>query len=382
MQVYLFTKRNQLKMLLSIAGAVLILAFSGSGNLLHAQKGPNRFSYLFLEGQAHGGFVINHHPEMRVLTNGYFPVWEFSVVNQTHGKSDCSYLRNYPQNGVTYRYTDFGGSELLGDAHMLIPFISFPIVRHPHAALDFRVGIGAAWVSKKFDPYQNYRNLAIGSHLNAAVGFQLNARWFVTSRTYLLTSAALTHISNGTIRTPNFGINIPTLSAGLGWKLNANEIDYLRPKEAITQRGRQHFRLQGSMAVRQIRRHWNEDFMVYIGTAVYSRFYNDVNQLLLAVDAVYDEATKYELERVDAPVDDIMDVMKIGVSLGHEWSFARLSLFMNIGYYVFNNLDSDALIFNKLGVNYEIAGHLFMGVTLQTHWAKAEFFSAGLGVKL
>ncbi len=360
---------------------VLLLSFFGS-NADAQDRQPDWLSCLFAEGQAHGAFVIRHHREMMVLTDGYFSMWELSLMKQTNGSTFYSYLRKYPRLGLTYRYSDFGGSQMLGDVHALMAFIGFPVATRQGLQIGFRIGIGPAYVSKKFDRYDNYRNLAIGSQLNAAVSFQLNTRWRLSTRTYFVAAAGLMHISNGTMRTPNFGLNMPGLSAGLGFKLNDQKIHYQNPKVVETRRNQQHFRLQASVASRQIRRHWDEEFTVYIATAAYSWFYSDANQVLLVVDGVYDESTKYQMDEEGRPTNELMNVAKIGVSLGHEWVFSRLSLFMNLGYYVHNYFDADNSVYNKLGVNLDVTRFLYLGITLQAHWAKSEFFSAGLGIKL
>ncbi len=340
------------------------------------------FSQLYTEMQVHGAFLIPHHPEMWALTGGYFPMTEFSLIRQTDGRQACNAFRNYPQMGITYRFTDFGGSQSLGSLHAVMPFVSFPLIKHERTALSFRIAIGMAWVRRIFDRYENYRNLAIGSHLNAAVGFQLSLRRMINNRVYLTATAAMTHVSNGTIRTPNFGLNMPSLSAGLGFKLNNKKINYHPPDPAGSLKGHRHLSLQLGMAVKQIKRNWDDEFRVYVVSMSYDRYYNKTNLLRISLDAMYDESVKYLLRQQEKNTGRLTDVTKYGLSLGHAWTFSRLSLFVGLGYYLHNPLGRDELFYDKLGVNYRIFNFLYAGVTLQAHWAQADFFSAGLGFKL
>lgn len=342
----------------------------------------NFLSLYYIEGQVHSGFVIQHHPEMLVLTDGFFPIWEFSLIRQTTGKSCCHYLRNFPQIGITYRYNNFGGSEYLGVSHALMPFLNLQLSGRQDSGIWFRIGLGAGLLTKKFNPVSNYRNLAIGSHLNAAVEFQLFLRRMLNRRVYLKAAVSMMHLSNGTIQTPNYGLNMPSLSAGLGLKLNNKEIVFNKPDTIFSRKGRNHFRLMASTAVKQIYRYWDEYFAVYIIHASLSHYYNHTNEFQIGLDAVYDESTRFLLEQAEKPAAKLTEVVKLGVSAGHGWSFERVMIWVNLGYYLRNPYDQDDPFYNRLGISYDFSKHVFFGLNLQAHWAKAEFLSAGLGVKL
>ena len=190
------------------------------------------------------------------------------------------------------------------------------------------------------------------------------------------------HVSNGTIKTPNYGLNIPAAFVGIDWKINKKEVKYQKPELLPEKKRKINLRIMGSLATKQISRQWDMDFMVYIGTMILSGYYNNTNRLLIGVDGVYDESIKYILKRKEKPTKELMDVAKIGVNIGHEWTFSRMSIFMNLGYYVHNNYENDAVLYNKIGVNFQILKFVFVGVNLQAHWAQAEFLSFGLGFNL
>lgn len=350
------------------------------GVLAFSQDKPNNFiTLLHLEAKAHYGFVIPHHPEIWALTDGYFPLWEVSIFKQTDGRKSYHYLRRYPQPGLTYFYTDFGRSQELGVMHAVIPNIRIPLIKKEKFSLAFGIGLGAAYLSKKFDRLENYKNLTIGSHYNAAVNFQLRLRWRLSTQLHFVSGASMLHVSNGTIKTPNYGLNIPALFAGFDLKLNRKKINYIVPNEIRQLKKKINLRLGAGIATKETGDVLDKQFKVYIGNLTLSRFYNNTNRFLIGVDGVYDESTKYTLETKMKPTEEYLDVMKIGINIGHEWTFSRLSMFMNLGYYVHNNNDADESLYNKLGMTFNFLKFAYAGVTLQAHWAKAEFLSFGIG---
>lgn len=347
-----------------------------------SQDTANRFSStLFLEGRAHYSFLIPHHREMWALTDGFYPVWEMSIVVQSRGKSPCQYYRNYPQFRLTYLYTDFGGSEPLGVMHAIVPNIRLPLVKGRKMQLMFSFGLGAAHLSKKYHRTENYRNLAIGSHYNAAIQFALSWRIRISDRVHVSSGISMLHVSNGTVQSPNFGLNTPGLFTGLGWKVTNKKIDYRVPENLHSNKGKFNVRIMGMAASKQILSRPDRDFAVFAGSLTLSAYYNNVNTFLLGFDAIFDESTEYLLEQDNQPVDKWQDVVKTGIMAGHEWTFSGLGIVLGMGYYLENKNPDDTPVYTKIGINYSFLKFAFVGISLRTHWAKADFLGAGIGLK-
>jgi hypothetical protein len=349
--------------------------------IIQAQEPRSRYiDRLSIEGKIHYSFIIPHHPEIWALTDGYFPIVEASVLLQTDGRRDCQYQRHYPQIGITWLYSDFGCSEPLGVMHAVVPNIRLPLLRRDKIRITFGVGVGVAYLTKKFDRIENYQNLTIGSHFNAAVNFQLKTTLRLNSQLSASAGISMMHVSNGTIKTPNYGLNMPALFAGLEYKITRRPIVYVQPEQIKKLKGKVNVRVGAAMAIKENNNVWDQQFRVYIGRVSVGGYYNNTNRLLLDVDAVYDESTKQIMEAEGAPVENYEDVVKGGISLGHEWTFDRLSLMANLGYYIYNTEYTDELVYNKLGVAFRFTRFTYASVTLQAHWAKAEFLSFGLGI--
>lgn len=359
-------------------GLLLMLALPA---VVHAQQTPSRFiDRVSLESKIHYSFIIPHHSKMWALTDGFFPVVEASVLLQTDGHRQYQYRRRYPQIGLTYLYADFGGSDPLGVMHALVPNIRLPLLRRDKIQITFGVGVGVAYLTKKYDRIENYQNLTIGSHYNAAVHFQLKTNIRLSEQFRASAGISMAHVSNGTIKTPNYGLNMPALFAGLEYKITRRPIVFLQPEQINKMKGKVNVRIGAAMALKENNDAWGKEFRVYIGQVSVGGYYNNTNRLLLDVDAVYDESTKYAMEADGVSVENYEDVVKGGISLGHEWTFDKLSLLMNLGVYIYNTDYTDELVYNKLGVGFRFTRYTYASVTLQAHWAKAEFLSFGLGI--
>ncbi len=374
MKCNLFHISNPAKWLFLIAG---ILIFIGFAAFAQADSKPEA-STLFIEANTHYGFLAAHHPEMWVLTDGYFPTWELSILKQTDGSKSWQYLRNFPQISLSYLHSNFGDSQSLGMMNALMPKIRLPIIQKPHIKLFFTIGLGIALMSKKFDRLDNYQNLAIGSYLNAAVQFDLLLRFTLSQRMRLNTGISLLHISNGTIKSPNYGLNVPTVMVGLSWKITRQKITFIKTETLMENKGKMNLSLMAGVASKQLLSVRDKHFRILNASIVGSRFYNANNKILAGLDVIYDESTRYQLEKDNIAIT-WTDATKVGISLGHEWTFAQLSMFVNLGYYVRNKNENDNRIYNKMGVNYYVLKHTFVRLALQSHWAKAEFLSLGLG---
>lgn len=324
--------------------------------------------------------VIAHHPEMWALTDGFFPSYEFSLIKQTVGKNSWVYLRKYPRYGISYRYSNFGGSPYLGEAHSMMPFISFQLLKAPKFLMDFRISFGAAYITKKFDRLENYKNRAISTNWNASVSFQVKGNWRLSKVTDITAGFSMLHLSNGTIKTPNYGLNIPSAFAGLNFKLSRKPVSYKIPEVLILNKGKQNIRISAGLARKGVIDQPDELFLVFTSELSYTRFYNNTNRYILGADVSIDQSDEVVLETQGDSISNQAELAKFGLFAGHEWVFSKFAINLSIGYYLHNPNNSNDLIYNKIGVIYFLHRNIYTGIILKSHYAKADFFSAGIGL--
>ena len=360
---------------LLVLGVILL-----ASDAFSEEKSGRAFSTYSLAADVHYGFLIPHHSEMWGLTDGYFPSYELSIIKQTNGTRSWQYLYHYPQIGLACRYSDFGGSGYLGKSYSLVSFIVFSIVKHEKFQLGFKAGLGLGYMTKKFHRLGNYKNLVIGSYLNAAISFELKSKIRLSDRLFFDAGLSMMHVSNGTIKTPNFGLNIPAVFGGITYKLGSGPVQYFISDSIPDKKGKKNFRLMFWGATKQVERNWSDQFLVFVLTGDYSNYYNNRSRYLIGFDMIYDESVKYVLNRERTEISDNKETVKIGINVGHEVVLEKLSLYIALGVYVHTIDKTNGAIYDKIGVNYAITRHLILGVVLKAHYAQADYLCAGLGL--
>jgi len=145
-----------------ILTGVAVMMISSTVEGQHKFRGSN----LLLEGRVNYGFLANHHLFMKIF-NSHFPAFELNLGKETFGEQRWQWMYGYPIIGVSYWYSHLGNSPLLGSSHAVFPYVNYPLVRNLKHEFNFRLGLGLAYLTKKFDRLDNYKYLAIGSHINA-----------------------------------------------------------------------------------------------------------------------------------------------------------------------------------------------------------------------
>jgi len=108
-----------------------------------------------------------------------------------------SVFYNYPSVGVSVSYSHIGNNEILGSAYTVMPFIAISTSKKQARAFFVKLGIGASYFTKYYDPIENPRNLGIGSSVTWAFEASAHYNLFVSPRTSLSIGRGLIHNSNG-----------------------------------------------------------------------------------------------------------------------------------------------------------------------------------------
>ncbi len=182
--------------------------YSQSGWL---EKIPDNY---YLEVRTGYGFIVPHHLELYELQT-HFMSTEVSLGYLSFGKQKWEYVYDFPRVGISFWYSDFNNSNIIGKAYALHPYICFPWYGTPNSRLVFRLGVGVGYLTKPYHPIMNYKNIAIGSHINAAINLKLEYHHKVNERLIVNGGVDFQHFSNGSFKTPNFGLNSPSVSLGL-----------------------------------------------------------------------------------------------------------------------------------------------------------------------
>ncbi len=377
-QLLMFSKKIKTSVLLIVMLVLLQVQVSAQ----HKKWGSN----LLLEGRVNYGFMINHHLEMKIF-NAHFPSFELNLGKETFGLERWQYMYGYPIIGVSYWYSTLGNSQFVGNAHAVFPYVNYPIIHNNKNELNFRVGLGLGYLTKHFDRLENYKYIAIGSHINAAINLMAEYRWRVTPRINVALGLALMHFSNGSTKTPNYGINTPSANLAFAYRLsreNLRQNKKLTPSLYIFEfpgTKSLDFSLGATAAYKDMGSEYGRTFMIYnfFGSAMKQiSFKSGVG---VGFDLTYDESDYYFADLNKVVYTQNRDLLRFGVGPLYQLSMSKLSYIFGLGFYLKGLLSPSSTYF-KFGLQYQITPGLFANLTLRSHFGKADFVGIGLGYKI
>lgn len=365
---------------------LFLFFFLATFNKAFSQKthGLNASNLLF-EARGNVGFLIAHHLEMEIF-NKHIPSFEINLARATYGQQQWEALYLYPVTGVSYWNGQLGSSETLGKAHALMPFISFPLIKQPKEELNFRLAAGLAYLTQKFDRIENYKYIAIGSNLNAAINFMLEYRWKPYDQLQLSAGLQLMHFSNGSIKTPNFGLNIPSVSAGAAFRINKSN-PYIRRsiRPSLTMyefdgHDFVEFRIGSAFGKKSIGEVISEKYNVMAGSFSVLKSISYKSKIGIGFDLSYDGSDARHVGEKGVDYNSEMELAKTGFSLVYELVLSRLSFPVALGFYTSGRYN-EGLSYYKIGMQYLITPSIFASMSLKTHFARADYVAFGIGYR-
>jgi len=343
-------------------------------------------SNLLLEGRVNYGFMINHHLEMKIF-NAHFPSYEINLGKETYGRQRWQTMYGYPIMGVSYWYSNMGNSKLLGSANAVFPYVNYPIIRNKKHELNFRVGIGLAYLTERFDRLDNYKYIAIGSHLNAAINLMTEYRWRFNPRMNAAVGVALMHFSNGSTKTPNYGMNTSSVNLAFAYRLS-KENGYLNKKIMpllysfeFPETKSIDFSFGTAVAVKDMGSEYNQSFMVYSFSGSVMKQFSFKSSAGIGFDLSYDESDFFFARLNNVAYKYKSELLRFGVGPVYQLSMSRLSYNFGVGFYLRGKLAPTNSYF-KLGLQYQVTPGLYANLTLRTNIGRADFLAIGLGYKI
>jgi hypothetical protein len=341
---------------------------------------------MLVEAKFNYGFTYAHHVELEIF-NSHLTAFEINLQQETYGKHKWERYYAYPLIGLSFWYSNLGKSPALGSGYSLYPFINFPLYRHKGFMLNFRFGLGVGYLTKRFDRLTNYKNLAIGSHLNASANISFEVRFRLSHRLILSGGFGLQHFSNGSLKLPNYGLNFPLANVGIAYRLARENtligdrfIAPTDPFEAIIRKTMEvNFGIGlGSKNMQAI---FKKNFLVY---HLYENTFFPVSRkssVGFGLDISYDGSHESVLESRGTEVSNRMKLLRPGINAAYELNMSKLKFIFNLGYYLGGMEKSNGPLYEKLSFQYNLSKSVFTNVMLKVHFGRADYICMGLGYR-
>ncbi len=328
---------------------------------------------LTFEAQGSRGFAVPHRNGVENLITKSSTA--FSLSCWKAGNTNARYNRSY-WRGWAGSVTEIGG-----DAFGLAVDFGFitevPIKRINKLQLSGRLYGGLAYITNPWDRLENHQQIMIGSHLNFAAFFGIQAHRQIAENIALLGSLGLKHYSNGAAMLPNLGVNIPQVSVGMRF---AGLPHYTSPAAAVIPTSWK-YRISVASFTKQasVLGPWYFTGSVIteaakpIGAAAFLAF---------GIDAFYNPAIIETLEIASPNYErNGLDAFQLGGIMSYQLGIGKSLLSLGTGIYAVNADVTLPSIYNRLALRYHVSPWLFTQFSLKSHLAKADFFEVGVGIE-
>ncbi len=347
---------------------------------LRAQEKETFLSDGIIGGQWHYGFVTPHHKAIQYVVKKPISGFDITFSKPTYGKNIWEKLYRYPRYGVGYFRVSLGNNEILGYGNALYGFLNIPFHKTQRFSVNYQLSFGLGYLNKVFNVNSDPLDVAISAHVNAFARFSADVKYRVYKNIELQGGINMQHFSNGKLKSPNLGINSVTTSLGLSYIFNNTEKE-INPAPPAPVIKNHYYYLVYSAGLKTYDDFHNKYYFASSLSFHYDRVLNTKYSLGLGSDLFYNGAIKPAFIEKKGREASVPDLFRAGIHAGGSVTYNRLSMILQVGYYVYARYTYITRVYNRVGLRYRLNDHLLLNFTLKSHLAIADFFEWGVGYR-
>ncbi len=282
----------------------------------------------------------------------------------------------YSKMGISFLYVNYNNPDVVGSSYNVTGFAEPFLFRTNRLLFSVRMGVGVSLLDKVYDEQENPANQFFSTAVSFIIHADANIYYTLTDKCKLLLFAKYSHISNGGIKDPNYGMNFPMFGLGLNYqpageiRFKAQEKERFKP---VFFYGLYPFGTIESVTADE---EYPEEYTPVAGIyGVAGRTVSKLNGFSVGFDYVYDGAKKEKLSRAGVAKDH----QQVSFLLGHHLQFGKFDFSQHWGTYLYAP-DKPRNFFQRYSLSYQFTKRLSGGVTLKAHGDAADNFNVLLGV--
>lgn len=341
----------------------------------HGQVAPkDEWSFQL---KAKSGMLLAHRGTMGHLYKNSVIAGELSVYKRLRTKSWSETYRN-PYVGFTLFGSNLGNNAVLGYGFGVYGFMEFPWFRSDRHVITSKLGAGMGGATKIYDPIKNPKNVAIASHVNALICLGIQGRWYVSKHDALVYGLDMTHFSNGSMKVPNLGVNLPYISIGYAHVFKEKEVDSLPRMHHVKTPFFKNwsFSTIGILSAKENFPSGGKKYPVYaVSGMIYKQF-----RAKVAMEVALDLISKQSLFGYRDYIPKTQwSIFQIGTYVGYSIPLDKFRFVIGMGYYAKDRYDADDEFYHRVGMRYQTKRGILLNLVLKSHWAKADYIEFGVG---
>lgn len=353
---------------------------AGQSNFYTSDSGRGKVRVVAWQAGTHFASVFAHSEAVQ-NTAGARPVGiELAYTWQRRDKEVIDLCNCYPRKGVVATVFNFDNA-VLGRG-VMAGWMLEPVW---HLSSRFELSIrgvaGGAWLSNPFDSVKNPTNQSYSTDLSAWLGFGIGFTYALSNQWRIQALANFQHTSNGGMKQPNKGINMPAGGILLQYSPQSRPF-YRGPRAMATAWKNQPWEKEISAFITAKRGEITARGSVRQPIAgVQFAMQRPIGGLSMAgggIEAYYDGFTQNRMQNDDAPNES---AWRIGLMAGHTFVLGKVGFSQHLGIYLFKPAPFDDAWFHRWGLHYNWSKHWRVGFNLKAHRHIADFIDLRVGYR-
>jgi hypothetical protein len=331
-----------------------------------------------LEFRQKTGFLAAHRGSMAHLPDRIAYPFELIWYRKPTGTKKWHQTYKLPEQGISLFHGSVGNDSILGKFTGIYGFIHIPIIKPTQFfRLDWQFGTGLGYTPKIYDPIDNPKNIAIGSHINGLVCLGLYSKFYVGRNKFSL-GLDITHFSNGSFGVPNLGLNIfygsVSYARSLGKISSKQKIIPLLDKYKSWN--------IGATGIFMMKETYNDNpkkYPVY-GLNLYLRKqFTPKAGMEIALDLISKQAIKAYFPEIPKSQ---WDIFQMGIFAGYLLPIDHFHFVFGMGAYIRDKFQPEDPLYHKIGMRYQFNNGINLQWMLKTHFGRADYSEAGVGYSI
>ena len=330
------------------------------------------------------GMIVKQHPSVGQVVNGNIWGAEVNYVKPTAGNKLWHHENNFPEYGVGFSFFNLDNPKQLGNLYALYFFYDIPLNKTEKPfRLHLRISEGLAYAPVHFDPITNHKNELISNPENVYINFKWYYRWNLSKQLCWEAGLNFSHASNGRFKVPNLGINMLTLNSGFIYKIPSKHKTPISCIDSCTKAcSKNELLFWLAYGANEVGQPEGPKYLAQSYSAAY--YYNKRNTHKFGggIDVYYNAATLAQLKSDGAQLSSNLQNIQVGVKFAYAYNIGRLSLPIEMGYYLYSRYKDDGMIFHRIGMRYYMKNNMVAIISLKTQWAVANYIEFGFGYRV
>jgi hypothetical protein len=328
--------------------------------------------YFYLGFQSHYGFIIEHSREVSRISKS--KPWGVQIDLGWHLASEkaWNYCYCFPKTGLMLSYYNFENRSILGSGVGVTPYIEPFLSAHKSFSISIKAGLGLIYLNRVYhpitNPENNFYSMSISALLHGSVAFQYK----IKDNLSLKTAINYNHISNGSLKQPNKGINFPMASIGVDYTFGSLLIFNPINKEEYetADKRRLVYRISPYFTFKEISKEDKKQYPIIGTSSKVSYLVGRLSAISGGFDFTWDSSLSEQ-----AKLDNIEDTSpyRISLTIGHELLIGKINFYQDLGVYAYSPYKALDPIFQRYGIEYFIFKNISIGVNLKAHRHVADF---------